>query len=251
MKIHLLSDLHTEFWRQGQQILDLVRPADVLVLAGDISVGRQNVIKVIKQLAPHYKDVIYIPGNHEYYGGLELNGFQDFSQFGAKLPNNVSFHNPGQVVIDDVTFIMGTLWTNFREDPIAELDAQRGIVDFRRIPDCTPNSLKELFYQHSQYFKLAYEQRQTKKVVFVSHFLPAVDCISPQWRDKDAFSSSLNKYFANNLGEWIETLDCANWLFGHTHDPTDVTIGTTRLFAQPLGYPGEHKQPYQHLILTI
>lgn len=216
MKIHLLSDLHSEFWKQNKKemLLTLIKPADVLVLAGDIAVGRQNVLDVLKVFAPHYKDIVYIPGNHEYYGGLELNGFEDFSKFGSKLPSNVHYRNPGYFVIGDVTFITATLWTNFREDPLAELDAKRAIADFRRIPDSTPQRLKELFYQHSEYFKLAYEARTTSKVVFVSHFLPATDCISPKWRDKDAFSSSLNKYFANDLGLWIETLDSATWLFG-------------------------------------
>jgi predicted phosphodiesterase len=254
MKIHLLSDLHTEFWQGGKtaKLEALVRPADVLVLAGDIGVGRQNVRDVLKHLAPHYKDIIYIPGNHEYYGGLEFNGFNDFSQFGSKLPSNVHFFNPGSFILNDVTFIVGTLWTNFREDPLAELDAQRGIVDFRRIPDATPARMKGMFYHHSQYFKMAYEHRDpSKPVVFVSHFLPAVDCISPQWRDKDAFSSSLNKYFANDMGGWIETLDCATWLFGHTHDAVDVQIGTTRCLARPMGYPAEHQQPYEHLIIEV
>jgi predicted phosphodiesterase len=253
MKIHLLSDLHTEFWRDNKKVMlgALVRPADVLVLAGDIAMGRSNVLEILKGFAPHYKDIIYIPGNHEYYGGLEFKGFEDFSKFGSKLPNNVYYRNPGDFVIGDVTFITGTLWTNFREDPFAELDAQRFIADFRRIPDATPARMKDMFYNHQQYFKMAYENRKTEKVCFVSHFLPATDCISPRWQDVGVVENNLNKYFANDLGDWIESLDCATWLFGHTHDQVDVQIGTTRCLARPSGYPGESKQPYEHLIIEL
>ena len=41
MKLHLLSDLHTEFWKQGQKLEDYLCPADVLVLADDIG-GRRS-----------------------------------------------------------------------------------------------------------------------------------------------------------------------------------------------------------------
>ncbi len=213
--------------------------------------GCTNTLEAIELLSMHYKDVIYIPGNHEYYCGLTLDAFDSFNDFIKYLPENVHYHNPGTINIGDITFITGTLWTNFREDPRAELDAKMCINDFRRIKDVTPSNMKELFYQHQQYFKLAYENRTTEKVCFVSHFMPAVECISPKWRNVGSTESSLNKYFANDLGDWIEGLDCATWLFGHTHDAVDVTIGTTRCLARPLGYPGEHKQPYEHLIIEV
>jgi hypothetical protein len=29
------------------------------------------------------------------------------------------------------------------------------------------------------------------------------------------------------------------WHFGHTHEQIDVTLGETRFFCNPVGYPGE------------
>jgi predicted phosphodiesterase len=253
MKIHLLSDLHTEFWRDNKKVMleALVRPADVLVLAGDIAVGRTNVLSVLNTLAPHYATVIYVPGNHEYYGGLKITEFNDFEKFAVKLPINVQFLNPGAFTVGDVEFIGATLWTNFRNDPSIERCAQRYIVDFARMRRCTPDVMRNEFQHHFNEIRSLYYASKAPKKVIVSHFLPAVDCISPRWRDVDVISSALNGYFANDLGHWIDGLDCATWLFGHTHDAVDVQIGTTRCLARPMGYPGENKQPYEHLIIEV
>jgi len=249
MKIHLLSDIHTEFYKgnKTQFLLELVRPADVLVLAGDIAVGRQNVLEVIKFFAQHYDQVFFCPGNHEYYNGIQLNAFD--LEFEVKLPLNAAMLNPSHLEFNNVTFIGGTLFTNFHEDPVAEQAARRGINDFQRSNRLTTKMYKDLFYQHSQYFKLAYEQRKTEKVVFFSHFLPDLSLVHERWRE-GSVEVLLNKYYSSNLGNWIASLDNAHWLFGHTHDHVDLTIGTTRCLAAPVGYPGENNS-YQHAIIEI
>ena len=250
MKIHLLSDIHTESHKGGQLkerlLQPLVRPADVLVLAGDIGNCRADVLGVLEFFAKQYESVIYVAGNHEYYNDLlNLESYNE-RDFAYRLPVNVDFLNPGKVVINDVTFIGGTLFTNFCEDPMAEEAAKRGINDFQWH---STQEYKRRFYEHSQYFKLCYEGRTTEKVVFVSHFLPDVSLTHPKWRS-DRFTMLLNKYYGSDLGDWISELDNATWMFGHTHDPRDELIGTVRCLAAPVGYPGENRD-YQHLIHEV
>jgi predicted phosphodiesterase len=62
VKIQTLSDLHIEF--QPFQLIET--DADVIVLAGDIHVGEKGVKWAIANI-PN-KPVIYVLGNHEYYG---------------------------------------------------------------------------------------------------------------------------------------------------------------------------------------
>jgi len=254
MKIQLLSDIHVEFWREDQveRLEALIRPADVLVAAGDINVGRTNTIQTLKILARHYADVLYCPGNHEYYGGLELNGFDIYHEFAGKLPSNVHMLNPGSVEIGNVQFHGAALWTDFGNDPQVEQMYQKFITDYRRIPDGTAYNIKGINKHHAGYFKMAYEHRdRTKKQVFFSHFGPAYEAISPRWKDVDAASSLLNKYFYNDMGGWIESLDDAIWLFGHTHDAVDVMIGQVRCLARPVGYPGEQRESYEPLVIEV
>ena len=71
MRIQLLSDLHFEFHRDGgRAFVETLDPSgvDVLVLAGDISVG-DGLIPALGSLCRRYRDaaVLFVPGNHEYY----------------------------------------------------------------------------------------------------------------------------------------------------------------------------------------
>lgn len=236
MKIRLLSDLHTEFKpdKAFQNYFEY-QGEDVLVLAGDIASGSSNTFDVIKKFrANGFKDIIFVPGNHEYYG-TEVRDFDEKMKLKCAKLENVHFLNPGWVKIQDTIFIGGTLWTNFRCNIFAELDASYMISDFRLIKNFEPKMASNKYYEHLKLFRDVNKLFPNEKKVFVSHFLPAVECISPRFRDAD---NLLNNYFANDLGEWIEELENSTWMFGHTHDSIDIKIGTTRLISNPYGYFG-------------
>ena len=233
MKIRLLSDLHTEFrLPYKKQPFAEYRGEDVLVLAGDIASGSTNTMDVIKFfLDQGFPKVIYVPGNHEYYG-------TGFDEFNAKMENKcyntpgAYYLNPESVVIDNIKFIGATLWTNFGDNPFSQSAAKRGINDFRMIRDFDVNRCAKTYYEHFDFIKQEYENRVDHKVVVITHFLPARECIAPRFRGPDL----INDYFANNLGEYISTMSDTTWLFGHTHDATDIVLGDTRVVANPHGY---------------
>lgn len=235
MKIRLLSDLHHEFMNATNEKLQPYfeyRGEDVLVLAGDIASGSTNVMDSIKRfLKAGFPEVVYVPGNHEYYGTT----IRDFNaKMAAKVlqRDNVHFLNPGHAIIGDTVFIGAALWTNFRGDPLAKLSARSMITDFRLIHGFEPDHAVHMFNEHLQYIKHMYEMFPDKKKVIITHFLPAVECISERFRGPDL----LNNYFANDLGDWIAEMKDTTWLFGHTHDTIDITIGDTRVVANPFGY---------------
>jgi predicted phosphodiesterase len=62
MRLHILSDLHVEF----EAFVPPSTSSDVVILAGDIHVGNRGV-DWAKATFPN-QPVIYILGNHEYYG---------------------------------------------------------------------------------------------------------------------------------------------------------------------------------------
>lgn len=233
MKIRLLSDLHTEFRLPYKtHLMSEYRGEDVLVLAGDIASGASHTTEVIDFfLDQGFPKVVYVPGNHEYYGS-SIKYFDDKLLDWCEKTRNVHFLRPGQVIIDDVIFTGGTLWTNFSDNPIIQSYCGRAINDFRQIGKFKTRDAYDLYYQHLEYIKQSYEQRNDRKVVVVTHFLPARECIAPRWQGTDL----LNDYFANDLGSMIADMKDTTWLFGHTHDAMDFMLGDTRMVCNPHGY---------------
>ena len=233
MKIRLLSDLHTEFRLPYKtHPMSEYRGEDVLVLAGDIASGAKNTMDVIKHfLDQGFPRVVYVPGNHEYYGGT-VKYFDDKLLDLCEQTRGVHFLRPGTVTIDDVLFTGATLWTNFADNPISQSVCKRMINDFRQIKNFQTRDAYDLYYKHLDYIKQSYEQRGDKPVVIVTHFLPARECIAPRWQGTEL----LNDYFANDLGSWIADMKNTTWLFGHTHDAMDFELGSTRLVCNPHGY---------------
>lgn len=214
----------------------LVEKADVLILAGDIHVSFARTNKAVSYFAKHYELVLFVPGNHEFYGF----SIDEFSNRKFTAPN-AHILNPGTFKHENITFIGATLWTNFQEDPIVEMYAKTHISDFSRIRNFKPNDAKNLYYRDLSFIK---EHSPGKKVI-ITHFLPANECTHPKYGQ-----SILNKYFANNLASYIEQLKDVTWLFGHTHDEVNIQLGSTRLLANPLGYPGERKD-YKPLLIDL
>jgi hypothetical protein len=254
MKIQLMSDLHLEWYRSGRHSKPEFKNggADVLVLAGDINVGLSETLGSILEIGSQFSYTIYVAGNHEHYDGV-LTVKEFTRQLRERLTDHPNIHvlDCSQTAkIDDVTFFGGTLWTNFRGDIRSGLIASQNISDFRAIQKFTSWECTQLFHGEYGFIKYTYEHTRGKKVI-VSHFLPAVECISQRFRDAGGITSELNKYFANDLGGWIESLSDTTWLFGHSHDKCDIIIGSTRMVANPLGYPGENTMTYLPKIIEV
>lgn len=258
MKIRLLSDLHHEFFRSKSMYTETFmeyKGEDVLVLAGDIAVGANNVVHTIdKFLEMGFPKIVFVPGNHEFYGTSieKFNQELDLIISDKKYWGRVyAFTNPNDnvAVIDGVAFFGGTLWTNFREDDIAMMACGSRINDFRTIHNFTAKNAQARFYNDLDAIDFAYNEYNGYKKVIVTHFLPTVECINEKYRGPDL----LNYYFANDLTEYISGLSDTTWLFGHTHDPVNITIGDTRLIANPHGYYGyeTRTQFNPHLQITV
>lgn len=160
MKIAVCSDLHLEFGPTDR----IKNPGnvDVLILSGDILVERdldmfdrrqiemgymrnRSVMfhEFFEQVCREFPHVVYVMGNHEHYHG-------DFKYTGSSLKSKLEYYKNLHVldkdvfVLDDVTFVGGTLWTDMnKEDPIT-LHAMKSMMnDFR----CVANSNTEVNFK--------------------------------------------------------------------------------------------------------
>jgi hypothetical protein len=108
MRLHILGDLHFEFGPTKIPETD----ADVVVLAGDILLGRDGHLWARNQFFA--KPVIYVLGNHEFY----RHSLPELTETVKRETEGSNIHllENSAVEIDGYTFLGCTLWTDFQLD---------------------------------------------------------------------------------------------------------------------------------------
>lgn len=134
MKIQYMSDLHLEFQENSRYLKhnELPVTGDVLVLAGDIFYLRDKVApltKFWKRASESYRQVLIVPGNHEYYNYSDV--MERGLQWRWMFRKNVGYYHNQIVRIDDTDFVLSTLWS--RINPNDEYFVWKGMNDFRQI----------------------------------------------------------------------------------------------------------------------
>jgi predicted phosphodiesterase len=108
-RIPVLSDLHTEFlqyWSLPEELPDF----DVAVLAGDIAGAPEKGVEfAATALALAGKPLVYVPGNHEFFGGEIENRLRAGKE--AAAGSGVRLLDRDVAVIDGVRFVGAMLWT--------------------------------------------------------------------------------------------------------------------------------------------
>jgi predicted phosphodiesterase len=265
MRIALASDLHLEF----QDInIQNTENADVLILSGDIlvaedlhnhpetSYGMYSLVNLAdlgrrQQVALRFRDflkrcsfqfphVIYIAGNHEFYHGNWKASIQYLRDECSKF-DNVYFLEQDLKVIDDVTFIGATLWTDCNKGDPLTLHALGDMMnDFRIIRNDEHGYTKlrpaHIMYRHQQtlaYLKAILPDMKDKRVVFVGHHGPSAMSTHPRYINE----TLMNGGYRSELSEMIlDRPQIKLWTHGHTHHCFDYMIGETRVVCNPRGY---------------
>lgn len=253
MRFHILSDLHLEFkaWEAP------TTNADVIILAGDIGSHTHGLDWAVRQAAFAGKTIIYVIGNHEYYGA-ELIGLK--RQIFAKAE---SLRNEGHqiFVLDDegmefkgCRVLASTLWTDYRlfgdgdEVAFAQREAKYSMNDHSCIFYAERGHQLDSYSRRSSLFLPVHAARlharsrawlsgelnkpYAGKTVVVTHHLPSKLSVAERFK-----GSVLSAAFASNMDALVEKADL--WCHGHTHDAFDYQLGACRIVCNPRGYPGE------------
>lgn len=266
MKLHVLSDLHLEFgkWPKGIDISAI--DADVTILAGDIGVGLEGLQWALTIDRP----VIYIMGNHEFYGQRPMN---DLWRKAREKVEGTHVHllENQTILLDDpshpgecVRFLCATLWTDFailggdrQQDCMdrAALNmtdynaiyvsrrghaiAEPGFTTRHQGDRLTPRKTLSLHYDSRDFLEreLARLPDSTgiadswRKTVVVTHHAPSALSLTYQQA-----VAHLDAAYASNLEHLIGQADL--WIHGHTHIPSDYRVGAGRVISNPRGYVG-------------
>lgn len=241
MKIRILSDLHFEFHRDGGKSFaseQSDKGYDCMVLAGDISSGPSGIEKAVKLLCKSAgsRPVVFVPGNHEYYGSDFRSVDERLSKCSDSIPNFHVLNNEFKEILGQ-RFIGSTLWFK-HSGKIEREDA--GLNDFNMIEEFREWVGKKA----EKSAKFLKENIQNDDVV-ITHHLPARESIHSAFKN-----SSFNKYFLHDVRETVEK-GAKLWIHGHTHMSMDYTIGSTRVVCNPFGYARHEENSRFINLMTI
>ena len=244
MKVQILSDLHVEF---GNQLPPPAQGADVIVLAGDIAPYRPGVLKMVGETYSGRR-VLYVPGNHEFYGG-------DIDAVSGAMARDcatvgLEFLDRRALTIDGVRFIGATLWTDFALDGsaavvAAQQTARQGMPDFRVIRHGGSAFSPQESVQRHDADRAFIEQElrgaadASLTAVVITHHAPTPRSIRPWYQ-----GNALNPAFASRLDALIAKHAPPLWIHGHMHDSIDEQLGETRVVANPGGYTASENPRY-------
>ena len=225
--LQILADIHGEFHGDaGRDFIRRLNPAgvDVLVVAGDLST-MASLRDALARLCDCYPQVVYVLGNHEYYGSSPSAVHEEMARAASLLPNLHWLHNT-KATIGGIRFAGTPLW--FRPS-LQTLKYADQLNDFALIRDFTPwvyeENAKAIAFLRSDAAKGA--------DVVVTHHLPSKRSVAPRY-----VGSSLNCYFVCAVEAEMKALAPSLWIHGHTHDNADYRLGTTRVLCNPYGYAG-------------
>lgn len=234
MKLHILSDLHLSV--HG---LEIPRTeADVVILAGDIARPEAAVAWASRFAQP----VLYVAGNHEFYGGSIRGTMQELKQRCASTCIQVL--DSDESIINGVRFLGTTLWTDFmlfgageqREQAIEQ--ARAFTRDFSRIrtdpasaTPFSPDDAVALFKRHVSWLKTKLDELFPGPTVVITHHAPSRRSIHPRFTN-----SLLNVCFIADVEFLMGAERVVLWIHGHTHDSFNYAVNGTHVVCNPRGY---------------
>ena len=216
MKIQYCSDIHLEL----EENLDLYSKTPVIVPEGDILIILGDLLEIFDgifslslfdRLSKDFKLVFWIPGNHEYRYGFDIQNIENLNYMYA-VRHNVFLLNNQVVIVEDVKFVFSTLWSKVDK---FKLDIES------EVPDYSQNIYKgkiltvedtNLFHKNSiKFLEQNGISTSNHKTVVCTHYAPSKKCNSAIYE-----GHKLNEAFYSELDSLILSSNIDFWLYGHT-----------------------------------
>ena len=254
MLLWILSDLHLELTRGWDLPSAGARTRfDVMIVGGDLVPRMERGVAWLVERVTD-RPVLYVAGNHEGYG-CDLDRTVEKARQAA-AGTNVSILQNDTVRIGNVTFAGATLWTDFElfgDQPRAMRVAGDQMNDFRKIR--TAHYAERFRPQHalarhmeSRAF-LESEMRKPREgpLVVVTHHAPHPGRSflkqQSEWLPDEEILAATYRSDLTSLmwpapveGERNSLRPADLWIYGHTHESEDVTLGNTRVVSNAKGY---------------
>lgn len=242
-----MNDLHNEI-----KLFDIpALPTDkdtILSLAGDIY-DRKRLMPWLEMLSKRFKHVVMAMGNHDYWNGsYDLVKKHHLQYLKEHDMSNVHILFDDYVVIDDVMFFGGTMWTDMNNrDPLTIYNHNQ-MNDYRKIRTnsygrrLTPAFILDQHMLFKARLKDAIDDANifAKDLIVISHHSPCTMSIC----DRYLHDRIMNGFYVTaKMSDVILDAPCIKlWHHGHLHNVSDYMLGDTRVICNPSGY-----KPYEDI----
>lgn len=245
--IKVLSDLHLEFYK-GKRFINKVHSIlnsfeqssqnnEILLLAGDI--GRVDTIAnyekykfFLNSVSPLFQHVLFIPGNHEYYGSSIEKTNQKLSQLAHE---NIHFLDNSVFTINNLCVLGSTLWSPGNPQEFMKINDFHEIQDFFH----TFENYHNIHQQHKKWLEETISLNQHDyQLLLLTHHQPSRRLIHPKYNQYE----HLNPFFAAEMDHLFNYACIKYWVYGHTHTPFYGKIDSSNIHfvCHPYGYPNEN-----------
>jgi Icc-related predicted phosphoesterase len=230
MRIQIISDIHCEFHRDGGkqfcESLSVITP--VLVIAGDFGTY-DLIIKNVKILVNKFEHVVYVCGNHEYYGATRGLVNQTLTKLSNRYKN---FHwlNNSMVEIQGQRFLGSTMWFRDKPDNFLYHDL---LNDFSCI-----RGYKKWVYSENKKAVEYFESNVREGDIVITHHAPSTLSIDESFKFSDT-----NRFYFCDMSELIYQRNPAFWVHGHMHKAVSYPLYNTWVESNPFGYVGHAVTP--------
>lgn len=214
---------------------------EICLLNGDVTEFRKKgteLERLLRIACTRFKEVIFVPGNHEYYG-TNIGTLESKVRKMMEDVDNFTLLQDGEYVERDGVRIIGaTLWSDTSS---IELEAQEGMNDYKYIRygppgepwqrKLTPGVTTMLHHKSVKNIQEALKGYEGKSIV-MTHHAPSFKSIDPRYSDSD-----LNPAYATELklDKWP-----TYWIHGHIHLAQKYLHNGCVVSCWPMGYRGEH-----------
>lgn len=213
---------------------------EICIVAGDVAnFGNKGkvITEILSALCMRFKEVIFVPGNHEYYG-TKLNVMESkVKEAMAHFGNFILLQNADYIERDGVRIIGATMWSDTSE---IQYEASTYMNDYQCIRygteeepwkhKLTPVETTRIHKEHVRLINEAIKSHNGASIV-ITHHAPSYQSVSPEFE-----GSSVNPAYATDieLDEWPYV-----WIHGHIHSRSDYYIYNCNVLCNPGGYAGE------------
>jgi DNA repair exonuclease SbcCD nuclease subunit len=259
----LISDLHLDFWvkhswnlikvkKDLRDYIELILPtsiSDTLVIAGDLGHHNKQNSLFLKALKAYYKNILLVPGNHDYYLASKsiryqynydsMNRLKEMKNLTQNLPG-VNYLDGEVVTINGIRYGGCGMWYDFQygiqilNSTYAKIfDYWQTVSNDAALIRGLPRLTRDMFYEEKR--KLAHILPESD--VIITHF-------SPDWSQAPAdrkLDLSTSFYYFDGLS-YQQRISKKIWCFGHIHSRMDYVNHGCRFINAAVGYPNENNR---------